>query len=344
MKVLLTGAGGFVGHHTLEHILKTTDWDVVVTDSFRHRGFSARLRAVLDGNPNQTHRVKVVTHDLRTPVDRFTALEFGEPDVIINMASESHVDRSIEEPRTFFENNVALALTMLDYARALPNLKLFIQVSTDEVYGAAPDDYAHVEYDSMVPSNPYAASKAAQEAAAISYWRTYNIPVVLSNTMNIIGERQDVEKFIPKAIRSVVTGEKIFIHARKDGDSWTSGSRFYLHARNQSDALVFTINRCMTEPTLFTQGLSKPLRCHVVGEREVRNDEMVDIISKILGKPKNIEYTDFHSSRPGHDMRYALGAGTLQSWGWVPPVPLESSLERTVRWYLKNKEWLEEND
>ena len=200
MLVLLTGAGGFVGHHTLAHLLKTTDWNFVATDSFRHFGISSRIRAVFEELPHEASRVKVVTHDLTTPIDAITAREFGNPDVIINMASDSHVDRSITNPRPFVENNVSLVLTLLEYARTLPNLKTFIQIGTDEVYGPAPSGINHPEWSPQIPSNPYSASKSAQEAIAISYWRTFNIPVVLTNTMNIIGERQDVEKFVPLVI------------------------------------------------------------------------------------------------------------------------------------------------
>ena len=173
MRVLLTGAGGFVGHHTLAHLLKTTDWEIVATDSFRHFGISARLRAVFEELPQSRSRVSVITHDLVTPIDSVTAGEIGPIDVIINMASASHVDRSIQEPRPFIENNVAVALTMLGYARTLPNLKLFIQIGTDEVYGPAPEGVNHPEWSMQIPSNPYSASKSAQEALAISYWRTF---------------------------------------------------------------------------------------------------------------------------------------------------------------------------
>jgi dTDP-glucose 4,6-dehydratase len=108
LRILLTGAGGFVGHHTLAHLLKTTDWDIVATDSFKHSGISARIRAVFEELPAESSRVRVVTHDLVSPIDSVTARELSEPDVIINMASESHVDRSIANPRPFVENNVAL--------------------------------------------------------------------------------------------------------------------------------------------------------------------------------------------------------------------------------------------
>jgi dTDP-glucose 4,6-dehydratase len=228
LRILLTGAGGFVGHHTLSHLLKTTDWEIVATDSFRHFGISARIRAVFEELPMESSRIKVVTHDLTTPIDPITAREFGNPDVIINMASESHVDRSIADPRPFVENNVAIALTLFEYARTLPNLKTFVQIGTDEVYGPAPEGINHPEWSPQLPSNPYSASKSAQEAIAISYWRTFDIPMILTNTMNIIGERQDVEKFVPLIINTLQRGKLVPVHALAKNGEWKSGSRFYL--------------------------------------------------------------------------------------------------------------------
>lgn len=344
MKVLLTGAGGFVGHHTLAHLLKTTDWDFVATDSFRHFGISARIRAVFEELPKEVSRVKVVTHDLATPIDVITAQEFGNPDIIINMASDSHVDRSITEPRPFVENNVALALTLFEYARTLPNLKTFIQIGTDEVYGPAPVGVNHPEWSPQVPSNPYSASKSAQESIAISYWRTFNVPVILTNTMNIIGERQDVEKFVPLTINMLQQGRQVPVHALEKDGRWVSGSRFYLHARNQADALRFLITYFIDHPHKYTDGLEKPERFNVRGEIEVSNDEMVSLIANFLGISKSkdelIRYMNVEGTRPGHDLRYALDGSKLIGMGWKPPVAFEVSLERTVKWTIKNPIWI----
>lgn len=344
MRVLLTGAGGFVGHHTLAHLLKTTDWEIVATDSFRHFGTSARIRAVFEELPAAQSRVKVITHDLVAPIDSVTAQEMGNIDVIINMASNSHVDRSITDPRPFVENNVAVALTMLDYARTLPDLKTFIQIGTDEVYGPAPIGVNHPEWNPQIPSNPYSASKSAQEALAISYWRTYNVPIVLTNTMNIIGERQDVEKFVPLILHSLLHSKPVPVHALKGPDGWKAGSRFYLHARNQADALRFLVQRFIDTPHKYTDGLVKPERFNVRGEREISNDDMVMLIAKILESKKSIEelvdYRNVEGTRPGHDLRYALDGEKLRSLGWTPPVPFEESLARTVRWTMKNPIWI----
>ena len=336
MRVLLTGAGGFVGHHTLAHFLKTTNWEIVATDSFRHFGTSARIRAVFEELPTERARVSVITHDLVSPIDSVTAHEIGDIDVIVNMASDSHVDRSIIEPRPFVENNVAVALTMLEYARTLPNLKTFIQIGTDEVYGPAPIGINHPEWSPQLPSNPYSASKSAQEALGIAYWRTFDIPVILTNTMNIIGERQDVEKFVPLILRALQNSAKVNVHALSSDSGWKAGSRFYLHARNQADALRFIISKYVNTPHRYSDGLVKPERFNVRGEQEISNDAMVVLIAKILGKDGSIErlvnYIDVEGTRPGHDLRYALDGIKLLSLGWKPPVPFEESLARTVHW------------
>lgn len=348
-RVLLTGAGGFVGSHVLRHLLANTDWDVICPVTFRHRGISDRIRLAMDDMPEAATRVHVVRCDLASPISDVTAAVFGKIDYVLNVASESHVDRSIEEPADFIINNVALICNLLDWARTQPELKAFLQVSTDEVYGPAPADYAHMEWvDQHLPSNPYSASKAAQEDIAFSYWRTYDVPLIITNTMNIIGETQDPEKFVIKTLQKVMSGEPMTIHASPSGEI---GSRFYLHARNQADGLLHVL-RWATEQTeemrfdgsseslRYSQGGDMPFRFHIVGEREVDNLEMAQMIAKAADRELNYVLEDFHSSRPGHDLRYALDGYKMESIGWKPPMPLEDSLRKTIQWTLERPEWL----
>lgn len=335
---LITGAGGFVGHHVFESLLVNTDHKLVLLDSFRHRGLTDRVREVLDDRPlSDRGRVNVLSHDISAPISSVLARAIGPVDTIYNLASESHVDRSIESPRPFIENNVGLMLTMLDYARVSPP-RVFIQISTDEVYGPAPTGTAHVEWDTSVPSNPYSASKAAQESIAIAYWRTYGVPVVLTNTMNIFGERQDCEKYLPMLIRDIRDGKCVRVHA--DPETGIIGSRFYLHARNQASALQFVADRV---PANYGD-YDRPDRYNIVGNREVSNLELAQLVAEILGKPLNYELVDFHSSRPGHDLRYALDGRRLDRLGWFAPVDFQTSLERTVRWSIDHPYWLETHD
>jgi dTDP-glucose 4,6-dehydratase len=332
-RVLLTGASGFVGSHVLRHILVNTDWEVVCPVTFTHKGLSDRLRVAVLGVDDDYRRVKVIRCDLTAPISAVTAHEFGKIDYVINVASESHVDRSIEFPAPFIINNVALICNLLDWARIAQPEKI-VQVSTDEVYGPAPLGYAHQEWiDQHLPSNPYSASKAAQEDIAFSYWRTYDLPITVTNTMNIIGETQDPEKFMPMVIKRVLAGEEMSIHASPTGKI---GSRFYLHARNQADGLLHVLTQNFPK---FGE-TTTPERFHIVGEREVDNLEMAQMIADAVGKPLHYRLEDFHSSRPGHDLRYALDGKKINDTGWNLPIPLEESIRRTVEWTLAHPEWL----
>jgi dTDP-glucose 4,6-dehydratase len=210
------------------------------------------------------------------------------------------------------------------------------------VYGPAPGHIRHAEWSPILPSNPYSASKAAQEAIAISYWRTYDIPLVITNTMNIIGPMQDPEKYVPMVIRNVIDGETVTIH----GTDEQIGSRFYLHARNQADALVTLLEGGAGMPysiaTEFDQ--HEPDRYNVVGEVELNNLELAQMIADVLGKPLKYELVDFHSTRPGHDLRYALdGSKIKRDYDWEPPVKFQDSLAQTVDWYVSHPEWLRRN-
>jgi dTDP-glucose 4,6-dehydratase len=329
-KVLITGSAGFVGSHLVQHILANTDWNIVGIDSFRHRGDSLRIL-------QDKSRYEIYTHDLTAPISDRMIKKIGQVDYIINVASESHVDRSITNPVEFCENNFKLILTMLEYARKIQP-EIFIQISTDEVYGAALENYNHKEWETHLPSNPYSGSKSAQEAMCISYWRTYGVPVVITNTMNMIGEGQDAEKFLPMLIQKIYRGEQVTIH----GNDSCIGSRYYLHARNHADALLFLIRN--TTPTRYSDNIStiiKPDRYNIVGEKEINNLELAQIVAKILNKELKYKLEDFHHTRPGHDRRYALDGSKLKKMGWKAPISFEDTLKKTIEWTLERPEWLE---
>lgn len=350
-RVLITGAGGFMGSHVFLHLLHNTDWELILLDSFRHRGKTDRINEQLLDFPEYRKRIQVVTHDLTVPFSTQMIDKLGKLDYILSIASESHVDRSITNPREFIENNVALILTLLEYIRVSP-VEKFIHISTDEVYGPAYGDHKHKEGESHRPSNPYSASKAAQEDICFSYWRTYKLPIIITNTMNIIGEMQDVEKFIPMTINKVLKGEIVDIHASGDG---VIGSRYYLHARNQADALLFILKNI--DPDMYgdtheyqdieysmqikTEVVSKPTQFNIVGEREVSNSELAHMVANFAGKDLTYKLVDFHSSRPGHDLRYALDGSRLRAAGWSQPLPFGKSLEKTVKWTMENRQWLQ---
>ena len=333
MRVLITGVGGFVGSHVLRHVLRETDWDVAGLDSFRHHGKLDRVKYQLLGqDPGRyTHLV----YDLAVPFsDQFDEY-LGHVDYVLHLASESHVERSIEDPRPFVENNVQLELTLLEWARRRRDLRAFVQVSTDEVYGPITEG-GHAEGEPHRPSNPYSASKAAQEDLCYAYWRTYGVPVIVTNTMNIVGEMQDPEKYVPKVMRAISRGETLTIHASASGQI---GTRFYLHARNQADALLFLLRRGTT-----TRYPAPDLdRYNIVSDVELDNLELAQIVARAMGPAgaaMKYELVDFHRTRPGHDLRYGLDGRRIADLGWVPPVEFYESLERTVAWTLEHPEWL----
>lgn len=330
-KVLITGSAGFVGSHLVDHILENTDWQIVGLDSFRHRGDSLRIRQ------DYADRYDIRTCDVGSPISDRLIDQIGPIDYVVNMASDSHVDRSIDDPVAFIMNNVGIGLHMSELVRKTKPSK-FIQISTDEVYGAAPEGVDHIEWSPILPSNPYAASKASQEAIAVSYWRTYGIPLIITNTMNMFGERQDKEKYIPMLISKINAGEVVTIHGSLD----YIGKRHYLHARNFSDALVFLLGR-EAPPTKYQDDMyqtSYPDRYNIVGEVELDNLQVAKEVAKILGKELKYELIDFHHARPGHDRRYSLDGRKLAQAGWIQPQNFEQSLKRVIDWSLKNQVWM----
>ena len=326
-RILITGSAGFVGSHLVDHIERNTDWDIIGIDSFNHRGDSCRVY-------QDCSRYKIYTHDLSTPISQILINKIGHVDYIINMASESHVDRSIKDPIPFVTNNVQLVLNVLDYARKVKPEK-FIQISTDEVFGDAYND-THSEWDKYYPSNPYSASKAAQDMICYSYWRTYQMPIIITHTMNMIGERQDKEKFLPKLISKIYKDEQVEIHGNKDN----IGTRYYLHARNCADALLFILNS--NEPTIYYDSNERvlPDKFNITSEDEVSNLELAQMVANILGKELNYKFTESFKVRPGYDHGYALDGTKLKDLGWKPPVPFENCVKNIVRWTLNNQEWL----
>ena len=333
MRVAVTGGAGFAGHHLVEHLLLTTDWELVVLDGLTYAGRPDRLTDCQGYDPA---RVTLLWHDLRAPIHPWLDERIGDVGAVLHLAAESHVDRSIAAPVPFVRNNVDVTLNLLEWARTRPAITHFVQVSTDEVYGPAADGQAHAEWAPILPSNPYSASKACQEAVTFSYWRTYGLPVVIANTMNMFGERQDGEKYIPLATRAVLAGDEVPLHGRLEPGGWAPSARNWLHARNFADALRWVLTE--TTPALFGRA-DRPDRWHVAGD-EHNVLEVAQHIADAVGKELRYRWVDYHSSRPGHDHRYALDASKIAAAGWKAPVPFAESLARTVRWHMKRPGWL----
>lgn len=331
MKCLITGVGGAIGVHLAAHILENTDWEIIGIDSFNHLGYLDRITTLIE----PTERLKVIRHDLTAPFTERQIDNFGKVDIILNLASLSDVQGSIDDPVPFIRNNTELMLTVLELSRKLKP-QAFLHFSTDEVYGSAPIDKGHKEWDTILPSNPYSASKASQEAIAISYWRSFGVPLIITNTMNNFGETQGKTKY-PAMIQSKVSkGEKVTVHAASDG---TIGTRYYVHSRNTADAVLFILQH--TQPYLHKPGeIDRPDRYNIVGDKQVDNLELAKTIAKLMNKGLDYELVDFHSKQPGHDLHYGLDGTKLTQLGWKSPVNFEESLKKTIDWQQQHEEWL----
>jgi len=328
--ILITGGCGFIGHHFVEHIILNTDWNIIIIDKLSYASMGLkRLEDKVFQNAKNCNRLKIFTWDLVNEISVGLLQEINDTNIIVHMAAETHVDKSIEEPVKCIKNNIMSTVTMLEFARKLDNLETFFYFSTDEVYGPALGDKMYKEDERHNPTNPYSSSKSGAEQICVSYHNTYNIPIIRINVMNAFGERQHIEKFIPKVIKSVLNGDKVIIHSYPDKK--TSGTRYYIHARNIAAAVLFLLEKGNIGESY-----------NLTGEQEISNLEMAQMIAKIIGKPLNYEMVDFHSSRPGHDLRYGLDGNKMYSMGWKLPVDFKKSLENMINWTLDNKEWLEE--
>lgn len=335
-RCLITGAAGSIGCHVLMHFLHNTDWEIITLDSYRHKGMIDRLDVMLTAQPKFIPRVKVYYHDFNAPVSEILAGKIGHIDRIINIASLSDVHDSIVNPVPFVQNNVNLILNVLEYARGCRDLKAFLQLSSDEVYGPTDGEVLHREWDPIVPSNPYSASKAAQEAIAISYWRTYNVPLILVNLMNNFGEMQSPAKFPAIVQRKVRNGEEVTIHGDDKGNV---GSRFYIHSRNSADAFLHLLR--YKAPLLHVDGaLDKPDRYNIVGDKQIDNVSLARLIAQYANRPLRYRKEASNKSRPGHDYHYGLNGDKLSATGWTSPKSLEDSLKDVVEWYEEHPEWL----
>lgn len=335
-RLLITGVGGSIACHFLAHIFHNTDWEIVGTDSFRHKGWTDRVEVMLASHPEWRKRLTVITHDLTAPFSPLMVKKMGRIDYIINMASLSDVEASIQDPVPFVQNNVSLVLNMLEYAReAKP--EVFIQISTDEVYGASASKFGDLrrEWDAIIPSNPYAASKAAQEAIAISYWRSYGVPLIVTNTMNNFSEYQQPNKFPVMVQKAVMLNEEITIHG-KEGQI---GSRSYIHSRNFADAVLFILKNC--PPHMHVPNTAdRPDRYNIAGDKQLDNLELAQLIAKLMGKELKYKLVDSHTARPGHDPHYGLDSTKLYSLGWKPPLSFEESLKNTIDYQTAHPEWI----
>lgn len=329
--ILITGGAGFVGHHLVEGVLKNTDWHIVVLDCLTYAGNLNRFTDISIWE-KEKRRVKFVWDDLRSPISETSHKIIKDLDYIFHLAAESHVGNSLKDAVPFAQSNVVGTTYLLEYIKnRQPNLKKYIGFNTDEVFGPAPEGVFYKETDKFYPSNPYSAAKAGQWAMEFAFAHSFRLPIIQTHSMNIFGERQHPEKFIPMTVKKILRGQPIIIH----GLPCQISSRCWIHARNVCDALLFLLEQGKIGETY-----------NIVGEeRDVLY--LANRISKIIkGREldeKEIKYIDYHKTRPGHDRRYALDGTKLREMGWKPKLCLNESFDKMVNWMIKkeNLKWLD---
>ena len=336
-KVLITGGAGFIAHHLIGHILETTDWEIITLDRLDYSGNLNRLHdLMISFMPETKRRVKIVHHDLKAELNPLVRSEIGDVDYILHLAAGSHVDRSIDYPMEFVLDNVVGTCNILEFARLQPNLERFVYFSTDEIFGPAPNGIKYKENDRYNSTNPYSATKAGGEELAVAFQNTYGLPVYITHTMNVFGERQHPEKFIPMTIKYVRDGGMVTIHS--DSTRTLPGSRHYIHAEDVASAVLFLVNyKGDFEPTW---GGAKCPKFNIVGSEELNNLQLAQIIAEAQDKELKYELVDFHSARPGHDLRYALDGEKMKSIGWTPAKSVRERIADVTKWTLANRRWI----
>jgi len=339
-RLLLTGGAGLIAHHTIRHLLQNTDWEIVSLDRLDYSGNLNRISDMMtEFTPETQKRLRIVHHDLRAEVNEMLQADLGQFDYIVHMAASSHVDRSIEDPMCFVMDNVVATCNILNFGRKQKKLERFIYFSTDEVFGPAPKGVDYKERDRYNSTNPYSATKAGGEELAVAFENSYGMPIYITHTMNVFGERQHPEKFIPMVIRKARDGESVTIHS--DESKTIPGSRHYIHAKDVADGCLFLLNnqdKIDAMPKDF--GGAKCPKFNLVGPVEWDNLQLAQNIAKAQNVELKYEMVDFHSSRPGHDLRYALDGNLMKELGWEPKVSIDERIIQVVQWTLNNERWL----
>ena len=311
--VLVTGGAGFIGSHFVEYALEAhADWRVTTLDKLTYAGRRENLAAV-DNNP----RHRFVRGDIADAAVAAPLVRNAE--IVVHFAAETHVDRSVEAAGAFIRTDVHGTFVLLDAARTSPNLRCFVQISTDEVYGSVTEGLSR-ETDELRPRNPYAASKAGADRLAYSYWATHGVPVVVTRASNNYGSRQYPEKVIPLFITNAIDHLEVPLY----GDGLNV--RDWLHVDDHCRALDLLIERGERGETY-----------NIGGGNEVANIDLTRRLLELLDRPESLIKPV--ADRPGHDRRYALDTTKLRALGWEPQVGFDDGLRATVDWYVRNEAW-----
>ena len=319
MNIIVTGGAGFIGSNFVFHMLKAhPDYRIICLDKLTYAGNLSTLEPVMD-NPN----FRFVKADIcdKEAVDKL--FEEEKPDIVVNFAAESHVDRSIENPQVFLETNILGTSVLMDASRK-HGVKRYHQVSTDEVYGDLPLDRPDLFFTEQTPihtSSPYSSSKAGADLLVLAYYRTYGLPVTISRCSNNYGPYHFPEKLIPLMIIRALHDESLPVY----GDG--------LNVRDW----LYVEDHCKAIDLIIHEGKIGEVY-NVGGHNEMANIDIVKLILKELGKSEDL--ITYVTDRKGHDRRYAIDPTKIHNeLGWLPETKFADGIVKTIKWYLDNESW-----
>jgi dTDP-glucose 4,6-dehydratase len=312
-RILITGGAGFIGANFVHHVARAhPDWQIVVLDKLTYAGRKENLAPVAD-HPG----FEFVQGDIADP--KVVAQVMPGCAYVVNFAAETHVDRSLYDAGEFIQTDVYGTFVLLEEARRTKELRRFIQISTDEVYGSV-ENGSSKETDALMPRNPYSASKAGADRLAYSYFATYGVPVIVTRASNNYGPYQFPEKVIPLFVTHAIDDIPVPLY----GDGLNV--RDWLHVDDHCRAIDMLLEKGTAGETY-----------NVGGGNEVPNIDLTKRVLGILGKPESLIRPV--KDRPGHDRRYSVDCGKLRSLGWSPKVAFDAGLRETVGWYREHESW-----
>ena len=319
MTLIVTGGAGFIGANFVFHMLdKHPSYRIICLDKLTYAGNLSTLASVMD-NPN----FRFVKLDICNREGIFKLFAEEKPDMVVNFAAESHVDRSIEDPEVFLQNNILGTQVLLDACRKY-GITRFHQVSTDEVYGDLPLDRPELYFTEQTPihaSSPYSASKASADLLVMAYYRTYGLPVTISRCSNNYGPYHFPEKLIPLMIVNALADKPLPVYGQGQN------VRDWLYVEDHCKAIDLILHKGKVGEVY-----------NIGGHNEMKNIDIVRLICKELGKPESL--ITYVADRKGHDLRYAIDPTKIhKELGWLPETKFAEGIQKTIRWYLQNKNW-----
>lgn len=319
MTIIVTGGAGFIGSNFIFYMLKEySDYRVVCLDKLTYAGNLSTLESVM-----QNENFRFVKADICDKAAVENLFQEELPDMVVNFAAETHVDRSIEEPGIFLQTNIIGTQVLMDACRKYGNIR-YHQVSTDEVYGELPLDRSDLFFTEETPihtSSPYSSSKAGADLLVSAYYRTYGLPATISRCSNNYGPYHFPEKLIPLMIANALADKPLPVYGEG------LNVRDWLYVEDHCKAIDLIIHKGKLGEVY-----------NVGGHNEKQNIEIVKMICKELGKPESL--ITYVSDRKGHDMRYAIDPAKIHNeLGWLPETKFEEGIKMTIQWYLDNKEW-----